>query len=178
MTGVQTCALPIYDETVDEYVIPFTKLVVKDKGDDEESYGDDKNIKLFILEVNNQELTEPLYKIMKLLGTDSGRTSDIVDDINQELIDLLIEGGIGVPALFGELLITPLLRKETEELERPNWNSYHGSSDYNVLTYKQALTKNPSIIVSISSERLKSQLVKADTFKKSATSFLDPSFRV
>lgn len=159
------------DDT-DTYEIPFNKLIESSTND-----GDDEVLRLFILEINNKELTEPLYAIMGLLGSANKRTGTDIDSISQDLLDLLIEGHIDVPGVFGEILIKPMIRRATNKLEIPDWANYHDSDNYTVLVDKSALEKNPSVLISISSHSLKRQFKDMISFQKREVSFLDPLFR-
>ena len=157
---------------VEEYVIPFSKI---ESVMDEES--DDEITRLFVINIKNQELTEPLNQIKSLLYSDKSRASDNIDDITQTMIDLLIESHIDVPAVFGEILLKPLVRSADDILKLPNWASYKSSENYKVTNVKTALEKNPSLLISLSSHALKRQLSSVSTFQKEFTSFLDPLFR-
>lgn len=160
------------DKVEDEYVVPFLKI---ESISDEDS--EDEITRLFVINIKNQELTEPLNAIKSLLYSDKSRASNNIDDITQTLIDLLIKSNISVPAVFAEIMLKPLMRRADDILKFPNWASYKGSENYKVTNVRTALEKNPSLLVSLSSHALKRQLSNVNTFQKQLSSFLDPLFR-
>lgn len=153
--------------------IPFNRLesTMDDDGDEV--------IRLFILQINNNELTKPLYDIKNLLNSKKHRNGiDDIDMLYQRLLDLLIEADIMAPACFSQILMRPLLRKSDNIINYPNFKKYDQLENYTVLTIDRAQVKNPSVILSISSHSLGLQLADVSTFKKQAPSFLDPLFKV
>lgn len=138
------------------------------------------DIRLFLLEIENNELTRPLYSIMGLLDTkDHRRELEIytVDDMAQKMLDLLIESKINVMSVHGEVMIHPLVRSIQDILERPNFKRYDASEDTQILTVSAALEKHPSVLVGLSFQYLGRQLLNPLTFKKKAKSFIDPFFK-
>lgn len=136
---------------------------------------------IFAVEISNNELTRPLYRIMHLLNRSDHEGQTDIDGMAQMLLDLLIESSIGADSVHGELLIRPLIRKNGKKmkdiLERPDFSKYMTNSDYTILTVQGALERHPSVLVSMSFQGLGRQLQNPLTFKKSATSFVDPFFK-
>lgn len=136
--------------------------------------------KLFIMEIENNELTRPLYNIMGLLDTKERRRQmniETMDDLAQKMLDLLIESKINVMSVHGEVLLNPLIRSESDILKRPNFTKYKAINDYQILTVEAALEKHPSVLISLSFQFLGRQLLSPLTFKKTGTSFIDPFFK-
>lgn len=136
--------------------------------------------KLFLLQIENRELTRPLYQIMGLLDAkvkrkDLGITN--IHELAQVFLDLLIESKINVMAVHGEVLLAPLIRSKEDILKRPDFKKYTAISDIQMLTVSTALEKHPSVLIGLSSQVLGRQLVSPLTFKKTGTSFLDPFYK-
>lgn len=132
---------------------------------------------LFVVEIENNELTKPLYNIMGLLCKTDHNNCNTLDEMVQRLVDLLIESKISAVAVHAEVIIRPLIRDVHEVLERPNFRKYVTEADYQIMTVDSALAKNPSVLISLSAQGLKRQLRSPLTFKKKGDSFLDPFFK-
>ena len=136
---------------------------------------------LFIIQVNNQELTKPLYSIMHLLDTNNRGISEdeppilTIDQLVQRFNELLLEAGIDSDFVHASVLLYPLVRKVSNVLERPDFTKY--DVEYRLLTIKSALEKHPSITISLSYQQLKRQLSTIDTYLKTAPSYLDDFFK-
>lgn len=136
---------------------------------------------LFLIQVNNRELTKPLYSIMHLLDTNNRGISEdeppivTIDQLVQRFNELLLEADIDVNFIHASVLLYPLIRKIDNVLERPDFRKY--DVEYRMLTIKSALEKHPSITVSLSYQQLKRQLTTIDTYLKTAPSYLDGFFK-
>ena len=136
--------------------------------------------RLFLVQIENAELTKPLYNIMGILNTKDKREKLGVNNINdlaQTMLDLLIESKINVMAVHSEVLLSPLIRSATDILERPDFTKYSGLDDVQMLTISGALEKHPSVLIGLSFQFLSRQLLNPLTFKKTGKSFLDAFFR-
>ena len=138
---------------------------------------------IFLIQVNNRELTKPLYSIMHLLDTnnrgieDGEEPIDTIDKLVQRFNELLLEANIDVDFVHASVILYPLIRKIDNVLERPDFTKYDVDSKYRMLTVKSALEKHPSITISLSYQQLKRQLVTIDTYLKTAPSYLDDFFK-
>lgn len=137
----------------------------------------DNLTELFVVEIENNELTKPLYNIMGVLCKADHNDCSTIDEMVQRLVDLLIESKISAAAIHAEVLIRPLIRDAREVLDRPNFRKYISENDYQIMTVDSALIKNPSVLISLSAKDLKRQLKSPLTFKKKEESFLDPFFK-
>jgi len=138
------------------------------------------DIRLFLMEIENNELTRPLYSIMGLLDTKEHRREmgiETVDDMAQKMLDLLIESKINVMSVHGEVMINPLVRSIEDILERPDFRQYGAREDTQILTVSAALEKHPSVLIGLSFQYLGRQLLNPLTFKKKGKSFIDPFFK-
>lgn len=133
--------------------------------------------RLFVTEIENNELTRPLYNIMHLLNRSDRLGTKTIDEMNQKMLDLLIESKINVTAVHGELLIRPLIRSTEDILEVPNFRKYITNNDYQLLKVASALEKHPSVLIGLSFQSLGRQFSNPLTFRKKETSFIDPFFK-
>lgn len=136
--------------------------------------------RLFLVQIENAELTKPLYDIMGLLNTRDKRVQLGIEDINdlaQTMLDLLIVSKINVMAVHSEVLLSPLIRSVEDILEKPDFTKYSAMEDTQMLTISGALEKHPSVLIGLSFQFLSRQLISPLTFKKEGKSFLDPFFQ-
>lgn len=133
---------------------------------------------IFMVDVQNNELTVPLKSITKLLDNKDHEDCYTYEAMVQKMLELLIRSNMQATLVHGEMIIRQLLRKKSNVLKRPNFSRIVTRNDYDILTVKTALRKNPSITTSISTNYLKKQLVEQQiTFDKVSTSVFDPLFR-
>ena len=139
------------------------------------------DMSLFLIQINNQELTRPLYSIMHLLDTNDRGVEPgeepvtTIDQLVQRFNELLIEANIDVNFVHASVILYPLIRDINNVLERPNFKKY--DARYRMLTIKSALEKHPSITVSLSYQWLARQLQTVDTYLKTAPSYLDDFYK-
>lgn len=136
--------------------------------------------RIFVLEVDNNELTRPLKNIMSVLDTKNRRAAmgvETIDQIAQKLLDLVIESKINVQSVHCEIIIHPMIRSKKDVLERPNFRKYNAIDDYQILTVEGALEKHPSVLIGLSFQFLDRQFKSPLTFKKTALSYVDPFFK-
>ena len=172
------------DENSNEYTINLDKLNeyastlnLNNEEDEEDDEKDDFQLRLFILEIINNEATKPFYEIMNLFKNYNGREEDTIEWLNQRIFDKLLDAGINQPAVFSQILIKPLLRKASNKLEYPNFNGVRSAQDYQILNIQNAFVYNPSVLIGLASISVEKQLEKPSTFKKKAPGFMDPFFR-
>lgn len=136
--------------------------------------------RLFLLQIENAELTRPLYGIMGLLDTKERRRElgvETIHDLAQVMLDLLIESKINVMSVHAEVLLSPLVRSMDDILKKPNFKKYDAMDDVQLLTVSSALEKHPSVLIGLSFQFLGRQLLNPLTFRKTGESFLDPFFK-
>lgn len=167
------------------YITPELKKLMKHPKGDPEIYEINFNdiedeSRLFLIEIENRELTRPLYDIMGLLDTREGRRKlgiETVNDLVQSMMDLMIESSIDIMSVHAEVLLTPLIRSIADVLERPDFTKYSALQDTQMLTVSGALEKHPSVLIGLSFQFLGRQLLSPLTFRKTGTSFVDPFFK-
>jgi len=173
-------------EEKDLYISPELRKLFKKKSKKEVYEIDFKTLdddnRIFVIEVLNNELTRPLYDIIRLIDRVDYRIIHwncvTIDQMCQKMLDLIIESEINSDSVHGELILTPLLRDKDNILERPKFNRYFNNDDgYQILTVKAALEKHPSVLVGLSFQALDRQLTNPLTFRKKESSFIDPFFK-
>ena len=146
-----------------DYVIELSSLVDKD---------------LFLIPLNNNELSKTLKSIVSLLDKQDSLNGITKDQFIERLIDLINESGIRIDAVHLELLLSNQIRKFVEEendiLFKPDWRN--PDEKYTLITLSKSLMKNPSITVSLEYRNLKITLIDPLSFEKSAPSSTDMIF--
>lgn len=159
----------------DSIFVPLNKLEMSSYVAEDDS--EEQVIRLFIMEIMNNELTKPLYAIRTLLNSKKDKNESL-DDVNQKLLDLVIEANLNLPSVMSEIVLKQLIRDKKNILKRAKFNSYKTMNDYQILGVTTALEKNPSVLVGLSSQALGRQMADYRTYTKTETSYLDPLFRV
>ena len=138
-----------------------------------------RDYNLFLINMNNDELSKTLKGVKSLLDKE-----DSIKDISKEqflerLIDVVIEGGIKIDAVHLELIISNQIRKFIQEkediLDLPDWGK--PNEKYSLITLNKALTHNPSVTVSLEYQYIKKLLVDPLTYKKHKPSSVDLIFQ-
>ena len=104
---------------------------------------------LFIMEIKNNELSQTMDKIKKLIDVKSVMKDYDKDSLLQEFTGTNILGNITLNAVHFEVLIMNQIRDAEDELEKPDWNI--PNADYQILTLSNSLAHNPSITVRLQS---------------------------
>lgn len=129
---------------------------------------------IFYIKIQNNELTKTLYKLKDILNKNNITLSLNKDSILQEYNESIIEGGLDVKSVHGEVLIMNQLRDLDNILEKVDWTIPHVK--YRLLTLNQALINHPSVNVSLLYAKLRRALYSPLTFKKHGVSFVDLFF--
>lgn len=134
-----------------------------------------------ILEVTimNNELTKPLYDLMKLL--DKQDRSALLDELtidafSQKYLDTIIEANMSASMAAGELVINRIVREKDNIRRRPDFSSIW-MPEYDIYTISSALENNASITVGLSFEQLQRQLLNANLDERTGTSYMDVFFQ-
>ena len=116
---------------------------------------------------------------MELLNTGTKGTETMAySEMCQHFTELLLEANIDAMALAGELIINRLLRNDPDDnYERPDFTKDE-VPPYQIYTVLKALENNKSLLIGLSSQNIKRQLLSDDLVsKKTGTSYLDPLFK-
>lgn len=135
---------------------------------------------VFAFEINNNELTKPLYDIMNLLNNKKERAKagiETIDQAAQRLLDLLIISEIPADSIHGEMILRSLIRSKEDVLGFPDFTRYDALADVQIMTILSALSNHPSVTVSLSFQYLLTQLENPLTYRKNEGSYLDPFFK-
>ena len=96
------------------------------------------------------------------------------DKLLNKFIDTIIKSNLSIQSVHLEVILMNQIRALNDILEKPHWE--YPNEEYQILTMKQALDKNPSVIISLLNEKLEKTFYSPLTFKKHAPSFVDLFF--
>lgn len=153
----------------------YKKLKVKTAPIPLDDFIDDEDAVLFVVEIKNKELTEPIKIIERVLNK-KNTASNSLSDICQMLAESFIDIGIIVNLVHIEATVKGLIRKKSNILEYPDWSRNGDPNDYMVLPVDSGLRNNPSALVSLSYGYIRSQLISPEFYEKTAPSHLDALF--
>jgi len=139
----------------------------------------DSDSEIFTLIFTNNELTKPLYDIMKLLNTNKVISTGITyHDMVQIFVDLLIKSGINVMSIACEVIINRLMRRDPDKkFIRPDF-SHKEEPAYKLITMNHALEHNKSFFIGQSFSYIEKQLLSDETVTvKTSTSYIDNYFK-
>ena len=129
---------------------------------------------LFIIPIENNELSKTLNHLEDLLNTNNAIKGMDIHQLLQAIIETVIEGGLNIASTHLEVIISNQCRDAEDILKRPKWYLY--DPDYMILSLNRALTCNPSVVISMSYQKVGKLLYNPLTFKKNGSSFMDLFF--
>jgi len=133
----------------------------------------DDDTKIFQINILNDELTKPLYDMMKLFAKRKKDGDWTINDIVQKFLDLLVTSGIRGSGLSGEVIINRLIRSIDRPYERPDFTRKK-LEPYKVVTVSYALENNASPTIGLATQYLKRQLLSdALVTTRTSTSYID-----
>lgn len=133
---------------------------------------------VFAVDIANNELTKPVKAIDRLINNEAHEGCDTIDALVQKMLDLLVDARLDASSVQGEMIMYKLIRSSDNVLKRPNFEDIVKRSDYQILTIKSSLKKDPSVDTALSTPFLRYQLVQDPvTFEKTAPSDYDLAFR-
>lgn len=134
-----------------------------------------KETYLFVMQIQNNEITKTLNKLLAILNKKPITSSyPSISDLYQDLIDTTVEGGLNIAATHLEVILSNQIRDPEDIFDKPHWWEYN--PPYNIITLNEALTNNPSVVVSMSYQKIKRMFYNPLTFKKKGASFMDLFF--
>lgn len=133
-----------------------------------------QDIPLFYIKINNNEISKTMNDIMNVINKSSVTENMTKDEAMQAIVDLVVEGHLDVDAVHLEVILANQIVDPSDILKRPNWNI--PDVQYKVFTLNQALTNNPSVIITLLYKDLNRVLYNPLTFTKHAPSFFDMFF--
>lgn len=136
-----------------------------------------EDMKLFEINIQNKELTKPLYDLMNLINKKKDNENETIDTMLQQFLDLMVTAKISASIVAGEVIINRLVKDVNDPYVRPDF-SQEIMPKYQIKTVKNALTKNKSPLIGLSSEGLKKQLLDDELYNtRYEESYVDPLFR-
>lgn len=137
-------------------------------------FSDIKGIPLFIVNIQNNELSKTLEHLEHLLNNNGTMKGLDLPMLLQELIKTVIDGGLNIASVHLELIVSNQVRDPSNILERVKW--WMDNPPYEILSLNKALTFNPNITISLSYQKVAKTLYSPISFKKKAASFMDLFF--
>ena len=129
---------------------------------------------LFYIKISNDEISKTMNDIINIINKASVTENMNKDEALQNLIDLVIDGGLDIDAVHLEVILANQIVSPDNALIRPNWNDPY--AQYKILTLDHSLVNNPSIVVSLLYKDLHKVLYNPLSFSKHAPSFFDLFF--
>lgn len=131
-------------------------------------------VPLFIIQGQNNEITRTLIKLKHLYNRIQDVRGRTIHDLLQEILDTNIEANMGISAVHYSILLMNQIRDDVEILDNPNW--YDLEPHYQILTLNEALNYNPSVLISLSYQKISKQFYTPLTYRKKKASFMDLFF--
>lgn len=139
-----------------------------------------KDFPLFVVPIQNNEISRTLTKLQDLLNKNATIKGMNISQLLQEIVATSIEGNLKIASVHLEVILSNQIRAADGILEKVDW-SIPGMLDnaipqYQILTLNRALTDNPSVVVSLSYQKIRRALYNPLTYKKHKPSFMDLFF--
>lgn len=129
---------------------------------------------LFLIHIDNNELSATLMNIKNMINRASSVRSRDRNQMLQDFLQAIIDGRIGLDAIHAEMILSNMIRSDTDILELPNWDNRNET--YNILTLNEALINNPSITTSLQYQEFPKTLFRPLSFKKVKSASIDLFF--
>lgn len=133
-----------------------------------------EDMTIFFIKVENNDIGKNLDILNDLLNKKNVTTSFTKDQIVQRLQDVIINSKIGCMSIHVEVLMANQIRSIDDILKMPDW--LNPDEPYQLIPLNDALTDNPSIIISNLYQKLAKNFYYPLSFKKIAPSIFDPMF--
>ena len=112
---------------------------------------------VFMIDVQNDELSKVMKKVKNLIDNKSSIKGHDRNSLLEEFIDANLAGHIHINAVHFEVLLMNQIRNEDDLLGKPDWTKKNERCQ--LITLEQALTDNMSIAVRLQSTKLKRTLI-------------------
>ena len=129
------------------------------------------DIPLFMIKINNNEMSKTIYSIIKAINKSEITESMSKSEAVQTIADLVVKGGLNIDLVHLEVMLSNQIVDPTNILKKVDWGNPKAS--YRMITLNRALTNNPSVVVSLLYKDLGKVLYNPLTFTKNAPSFFD-----
>lgn len=166
-TNLSTKMLYFTDEAVaiakeNKHTIPFREL--------------DSETGIFMMDIDNNELTKPLYDFMDFLN--KKHPEDVtIEQLSDKMMNLLIDSNIPAAAVEGELILNRLIRDADDPYHRPDFTQKK-MPKIKYVAVNWALENNPSPLVGLSFQNIERQMKKPSfTTDRTETSYIDELYK-
>ena len=132
------------------------------------------DIPIFYVKITNNEMNKLMDDIIAILNKKAITSNFDKDEILEQLVNLVIESGLGVDSVHLETILSNQLVNPDDIINKPNWND--PNARYKVITLNDALTYNSSVIISLLYQDMKKTLYNPLTYSKKGPSFFDLFF--
>lgn len=172
----------IQSETDDKLYLSNTlnglirKKAVQDNGRFSLPFSVVKDEPLFFIVLHNNDLMKALEDVKDCIDkNDITRGKGMTKDkLVNKFISTIIISNLSIQSVHLEVILMNQIRALDDVLEKPHWE--YPNEEYQILTMKQALDKNPSVVISLLNEKLEKMFYMPLTYKKTAPSFVDLFF--
>ena len=136
----------------------------------------DSETAIFVMDIDNDELTKPLYDFMEFLN--KKRDDDVtIDELSDKMVSLLIESNIPAAAIEGELILNRLIRDADDMYHRPDFTQKE-MPKFKYVTVNWALENNASPLVGMSFQNLERQMKRSSfTTERTEPSYIDVMYK-
>lgn len=129
---------------------------------------------LFIININNNELSETLARLQKIINNSKVTTLFSKDEILQEFTETIINSKINVNATHCAVILSEQIRDAGDSMVKPLWE--YENIDYTLLTLQRALKSSPSITKRLNYNYVSQALITPSSFKINTPSEIDLYF--
>lgn len=134
-----------------------------------------KGVALFLVKLNNAEISRTLNRIISTIKTSSGMEGKDRNAALQSFIDIVIDGKVNIDAIHLETLLSNQIRLSPNDiLDVPNWE--YPNAEYYMIGLSKALTDHPSVTVSLEFEKQSKALYYPLNYKKTQANSTDLFF--
>lgn len=135
---------------------------------------DIKDNPIFMLQVQNNEITLTLNRLKNLYNKVSEVHGKNISQLLQDILDTNVEGKMNISSIHYGILLMNQLRSTEDILETPDWTDPNAT--YQILTLNEALTNNPAVLISLSYQKISRLFYSPLTYRKHKASFMDLFF--
>lgn len=173
--------VPIHTEDMNKmYITIGLNNAIRKSGEAEDDYiildaSKLEDEPLFIVSINNNELSQLLNKIKNLINRKDSTSEYNRHSLLQKLIETLIEGKMYVMGVHIATILSNQIFDTDNVLLKPDWSI--PNQEYQIFTLNQSLNCRP-ITISLSYEKIDRMLYNPLTFNKRGPSFMDLFFQV
>ena len=114
------------------------------------------DMRLFVIEVQNNELSRTMKQIKNLIDSKATIKNHDRNTILETFIDTNLQGRIKLNAVHFEVLLMNQIRAVDDIIEKPDWNK--SNEQYQIIPLEKALGENPSITVRLQGPKLRKTL--------------------